>query len=147
VQGSAAAAVSAYRAYSTAVFAAERSPGDATVRDRLSKVSFDPARGKQLGYLVSLASQGVAWRGSPPSPRVSVLSVGLDAKPWPRVVVSDCPSPSPSWREYVVKTGAAVPTVASKVAPPFKISAELILYQDHWGVQSTTVDRSQTCAG
>lgn len=140
------AAVSAYSSFSAATFAVERHPAGNKERARLAGVSFDPARGKQLGYAVSLTSQGVAWRGSAPTPRTSVLSINLNAKPWPTVVVSDCPTPAPTWEEYVVKTGAAVPVANSGVSPPFQITADVILYQGHWGVQSTTVDRGRTCS-
>lgn len=140
------AALSAYKSFSAATFAVERHPDSSRVRAHLAGLSFDPARGKQLGYAVSLTSQGVAWRGSPPTPRATVLSINLDAKPWPTVVVSDCPTPAPSWQEYVVNTGATVPASTSGASPPFEITANVILYQGHWGVQSTSVDRSRTCS-
>ena len=138
-------ALSAYQSFSSATFAVERHPASTAERARLGAVSFDPARSKQLGYAVSLTSQGVAWRGPPPVPRASVLSINIAAKPWPTVVISDCPTPAPSWQEYVVKTGAAVPVTASGASPPYEITANVILYRGRWGVQSTTVDRSRTC--
>lgn len=138
-------ALSAYQSFSSATFAVERHPASTAERARLGAVSFDPARSKQLGYAVSLASQGVAWRGPPPAPRASVLSINIAAKPWPTVVISDCPTPAPSWQEYIVKTGAAVPVTASGASPPYEITANVILYRGRWGVQSTTVDRSRTC--
>lgn len=147
--GPASSAVAAYRALAAADSAAEKRPGDATLRKTIIAYTFDPLRGQLTGYLVSLSTQGVAWRGSPPQPRVSVVSVKPTASPWPQVMLSDCPTPAPTWQEYVVKTGKVVPPAPSQVTvpPPYRIAVEVIFYQGHWGVRSTTPDTSRTCTG
>lgn len=149
INGPATSAVAAYRALSAADNAAEAKPADARLRKQIVAYAFDPLRGQLTGYLVSLSTQGVAWRGSPPQPRVSVVSVKSSASPWPQVMLSDCPTPAPTWQEYVVKTGKVVPPAPSQVTvpPPYRIAVELIFYQGHWGVRSTTPDTSRTCTG
>lgn len=138
-------AVAAYAAFSSANFAAYRDPSNVSFRVRLSQLTFDPARGQQLGYLVSLVQQGVAWRGRPPTPRVSVLAESLAGKPYPTVTLADCPTPAPHWAEFVVKTGTKVATVPGAAAPPFTITVVVIYDQGHWGVQSATPDTRKTC--
>lgn len=139
--------MSAYLAFSTANFAAYRDPSSTPLRDKVSGLTFDPARGQQLGYLVSLTQQGVQWRGTPPTPRVSILASNLNEKPYPTVTLADCPMPAPDWAEYTATTGAKVSTVPGPAKPPFKITVVVIYDQGRWGVQKATPDTSATCTG
>lgn len=141
-------AVDAYRSFNAAATAATRDPekfmaGKDPTMD-FQRYSFDPFRGQYISYVMSLARQEVAFRGAPPQPRLSVLSADLTAKPYPKVVLSNCETPAPSWREYVVKTGKVVPE-ANQVPPPYRTTIEIIYYDKHWGVSKVTVDRTKTC--
>jgi hypothetical protein len=143
------AAVQAYRAFWRTAVNAQRHPvaaGENYPPDAdFGRFSFDPVRATYTGFISGLAAQGVQFRGTPPTPRVTVISVEPTAEPYPVVTLRDCQTPAPDWNEYVVSTGKQVPRASSTVQPPYEITAKVILYKGHWGVQSTTTDTSRTC--
>lgn len=145
----AALAVEAYQAFWRAAINAQRHPvaaGDAYPQEAdFARFSFDPVRATYTGFIAGLATQGVQFRGTPPTPRVSVISVEPAATPYPVVTLRDCQTPAPDWNEYVVATGKQVPKASAAVQPPYEITAKVIFYEGHWGVQATTTDTSRTC--
>jgi len=122
---------------------AEAEPGAADFRN----YSFDPMRGQYTAFVLGLASDKVAFKGAPPTPRITVSTVDMAATPHPTVVLSNCPTPAPTWKAYSLATGAEVPTTTSSVAPPYRLSVEVIEYQGRWGVAKVTADNSATCTG
>jgi hypothetical protein len=142
-------AVDAYLAFSAAAFVAEQKPpalgAPLPAGGDFSTYSFDPIKGDLLGYVTTLNRNHQAWRGTPPAPRVSVLSADLGAVPHPTVTLADCPTPAPTWEQYDVTTGAVAQPQPGSAPPPYLITAQLIYYEHHWGVSKTTHDSSRTC--
>lgn len=147
----AAAAVAAYEAFWRAAVNAQRHPvaADDTYPQAadFARFSFDPVRATYTGFISGLAAQGVQFRGTPPTPRVSVISVEPEASPYPVVTLRDCQTPAPEWNEYEVATGKQVLRASANVPPPYEITAKVIFYKEHWGLQSTTTNTSRTCTG
>jgi hypothetical protein len=144
-------AVNAYRNYVTALAEALRSPRklgqDYVPAADFTKFSFDPVRGQADVSIVSLGAQGELFKGDPGRPRVSVVALEPDAKPYPTVVLTDCPTPTPTWRIYDAKTGKAVTmTLPRGTQPaPYLSRIDVIYYQGHWGVSKIDADTSRTC--
>jgi hypothetical protein len=143
-------AVDAFLQFDTAASNAQRTPwglaATPPAEADFTKYSFDPIQHDYLIYILSLSRQGVEFRGTPDTPRIKVISTDLGAKPYATVVLSSCPTPAPTWKEYVVQTGAEVPSVAEKAPPPYLATITVIYYQNHWGVQKVTNDTSRTCS-
>ena len=144
-------AVDAYRRYTVAANNAERKPpaigADYPADADFSKYSFDPMRYQYETFIRNLSNQRVEFRGTPPAHRLSVISVNLSAVSYPTVVLSDCPTPAPTWKGYAVKTGEVVPYASAKFPPPYQLTVEVIRYKGHWGVREITADMSHTCTG
>jgi hypothetical protein len=144
-------AVNAYMNYVTALNVALESPrklGQSfTPAADFTKFAFDPARGQANAFIVSLSEQGQLFKGDPGRPRVSVDAIELDAKPYPTVVLKDCPTPTPTWRIYDAKTGKQMTmTLPPGTQPtPYLSTVEVIYYQGHWGVSKIDADTSRTC--
>jgi hypothetical protein len=143
-------AVDAFLKFDTAASNAKRTPwglGEKHPADAdFTKYSFDPIRHDYLLYILSLSQQGVEFRGTSDAPRVKVISTDLGAKPYATVILSNCPTPAPTWKEYVVQTGEEVPSVTKKAPPPYLATITVIYYENHWGVQKVTNDTSRTCS-
>ncbi|MBL8929326.1 MAG: hypothetical protein JNL54_04305 [Kineosporiaceae bacterium] len=122
-------------------FTAEAKPGPADFR----AYAFDPILGEYVAFVMGLASDKVAYRGTPPTPRISVTTVDLAATPYPRVELSNCPTPAPTWKQYSVTTGQELVTASPSVAPPYRLAVEVIQHQGRWGVSKITADGSATC--
>jgi hypothetical protein len=143
------AAADAYEAFNDAANNAQRKPvadGEKlTAAADFTKHSFDPLKTEYSAYIWSLESQGVEFRGTPYESHISVTKVDLKASPWPVVTLTDCPS-GDDWDEYSIKTNKRVPSADDgDVPPPWLVTAKVIYYKGHWGVQSTTVDKDRTC--
>jgi hypothetical protein len=112
-----------------------------------TKFAFDPVRGQANSSIVSLGEQGLLYKGDPGRPRVRVDAVEPDAKPYPTVVLKDCPTATPTWRIYDAKTGkdmTLLPPSGTKPTP-YLSTVEVIYYQGHWGVSKIDADTSRTC--
>jgi hypothetical protein len=144
-------AVNAYMNFVAALAQASRSPrklGQSFLPAQdFTKFSFDPIRGQANASIVSLSEQGQLFKGDPGHPRVSVAAIKPDAKPYPTVVLKDCPTPTPTWRIYDAKTGKAMTiTLPPGTKPtPYLSTIEVIYYQGHWGVSKIDADTSRTC--
>jgi hypothetical protein len=112
-----------------------------------SKFSFPPFQGQLDGSITALAGRHQSFRGEPGHPRVAVTRVNLTASPEPLVVLSDCPTPSPKFVLTDDITGKPIPVTLPPGAapPPYRVTVHLVQRQGHWGVLSTTADRSATC--
>ena len=145
-------AVIAYMNYVTAIAEALRKPFKLGAQNYLpaadfTKFAFDPVRGQANASVVSLSEQGLLYKGDPGHPRVRVDAVEPDAKPYPTVVLKDCPTPTPTWQIYDAKTGKQMPmTLPPGTKPtPYLSTVEVIYYQGHWGVSKIDADTSRTC--
>jgi hypothetical protein len=141
-------AVDSYKAFIDASNEAKRHPvadGDAWPSGAdFTKYSFDPIKTQYEAYIWGLESQGVEFRGTPATPHIAVTRVDLRAKPWPTVTLKDCPTGG-HFDEYSIKTNKKIPDANGDIPPPYLITAKVIHYKNHWGVQSTSVDKSRTC--
>lgn len=93
------------------------------------------------------ADPGVAYRGTPPTRRVSVVSSKLKGS-LPKVVLSDCPmfSTSDPWTAYNIKTGKAVPRKPVKVAPPYMSTVTMFQpNRKQWIIANFVTDFTKTC--
>jgi hypothetical protein len=142
-------AVRAYEAFQKAANNAQRKPvssgEDWPAGADFTKFSFDPIKTAYVSYVWGLEAQGVEFRGTPDTPHITVAKINLKASPWPTVLLKDCPTGG-DWQEYSIKTGKRVPSAEDPdVPPPYWITAKMIFYKQHWGLHSTTVDKSRTC--
>jgi hypothetical protein len=142
-------AVTAYEAFTDAAVNAQRkpiAPGEKWPSGAdFTKHSFDPIKTQFMNYIWYLESRGLEYRGTPDTPHISVKSMALDATPWPTVVLTDCQTGG-TWDEYVIKTGKRVPLAGNGPAPPpYLNTVKMIQYKGHWGIHSTTADKSRTC--
>lgn len=146
----AAAAVTAFTHYITATYNAQRAPRQPGQSYRAAanfpSYSFDPIRTQENAYISSLAAGGEAFRGTPPTPRVKVVRTDPQAEPYPMVVLTNCPTPAPTWVAYDTRTGEPVAYTKAKVPPPYLAIVTVILYEGHWGVQKISVDTGRTCS-
>jgi len=146
-------AVDAYLAYIAASNNALRKPRalgqDIPLSADYTKYSFDPERSELSVVIHQLWSQGLRMEGDPGQPRPKVRSMDLVAKPFPIVVLTDCPTPAVKWDAHDVKTGknAAVPPPSGTVPPPYRTTVQVINYKNHWGVAKITTDSGRTCSG
>ena len=144
-------AVNAYMNFVAAVSQALKNPRRSEQRYRsagdFTNYSFDPFRGQERASIVSLDEQDQVFKGDPGRPRVRVDAIESDAKPYPMVVLKDCPTPTPTWRTYDAKTGSDVtPQPPPGVEPmPYLSTIEVIYYEGHWGVSKIDADTSRTC--
>jgi len=144
-------AVNAYMNYVTARDEALRNPprlgqNYLPVAD-FTKFAFDPVRGQANTSIVSLGEQGLLYKGDPGRPRVRVDAIEAGVKPYPTVVLKDCPTPTPTWRIYDAKTGKdmTLPPPPGTKPTPYLSTVEVIYYQGHWGVSKIDADTSRTC--
>lgn len=142
-------ALAAYLAFTEAATAAQRDPAAFSRSEEsasaFTSVAFDPIRIAYIGYIGQLARANTAFRGTPSQPRVTVKSVALAAKPYPLVVLTDCPTPAPTWHAYEVESGKAVPDAVGSVPPPYELTIEVIKVNGRWGASKVDVDKSRTC--
>jgi hypothetical protein len=112
-----------------------------------TRFSFDPARGQAKASIASLGVQGLLFKGDPGHPRIKVVTILTDAKPYPMVVLKDCPTPTPKLRIYDAKTGKDMtqsPPPGTQPTP-YLSTIEVIYYQGRWGVSNIVADTSRTC--
>lgn len=144
-------AVDAYMAFDAGTSAAQQHPFNPVTSTPptgadFTKYSFDPTTPTTLQFVGALAAAGEAYRGTPPTARITITAINLAAKPYPVVTLVNCPTLAPTWHAYLVKTGEQVPDQQTKAPPPNPIAVEVIQYQGHWGVRTVTPE-AKTCAG
>jgi hypothetical protein len=143
-------AVDAYLKFANAVSNAERKPhqlGQAIdPAADYGKYSFDPVRAQENAYILYLAQKGWVRRGTPPTPHPQVVTVDLAAKPYPTVVLTNCPTPSPGWERnyYDAKTGKPVPDPYA-TQTPLTLSVQVIHFENHWGVYKIDRVKGKPC--
>lgn len=144
-------AIEAYDSFVAAVHAVQRTPvpsgtpypGDAD----LNQHSFDPARAQYQALVAGLAAEHLEYRGTPPTSRVTVSLIDVDATPWPRVVLADCRVGTDGWTAYDTRTGTARPDQVPGLPTPDGLAVTMIRDQQHWGVQTVLPAPAGTCSG
>lgn len=141
-------AVKAYLTYRATVTAAQESPSSSARLKALAATTIDPQQGKDGNTLLQDHLDSIAWRGAPPRPRVTVTQNRLQAKPYPTVIVRDCPTVSASWRPYLTTDNkpVAVEYPRGSARPPFAISVTVVRYKSRWVVQNVITSMRKTCA-
>lgn len=145
-----AAALSAYESFVKSYQVSERHPPSAANKPYVAsgsfpRFSFDPVRADAVSYILFLTQSQLKYVGTAPATRASVMTVSLNATPYPTVTVSDCPTAPASWKA-VATSGPPATTKPPKVAPPYRVTAQVIYYEKHWGVYKQTVTSSKTCS-
>lgn len=143
-QAAATAATAAYLKYEGLSHDAERAP-NRDFHGRMALVGVDPALGQFEKDLVTLATSSIAYRGTPPTPRIRISKVELSAKSPPAVTLTDCPDGQTRWVAFYVRSGKPVQILTTGVAPPYKVTVVVVRHQDRWQVSQTAVDRNRTC--
>ena len=140
------AAVTAYTAFVSASYTAERKPTDLTLVNALKAHSVDPALATEGQHLFGYRNSGIAWEGQPPTPRVTVQTITTTGA-YPTVTLNDCQTVSSTWKPYIVKTHKAVPITypTGSAKPPHAIAVKVIYFKNRWMVQSTTTNVKKTC--
>ncbi len=142
------AAMTAYIAFAKASRSAEEQPSDKSRFNSVRAHAVDPALANEGETLFNYQRANIAFKGQPPSPRVSVMVLAPAAKPYPTATVIDCPTISSRWKAYDTKTHNVVPIKypGETAKPPHPTTANLIYYGGRWAVQKITTDVRQTCA-
>ena len=75
--------------------------------------------------------------------------MALDAKPYPSVVIADCPAVSATWRVFDIKKNKPLPQVfpGGTAKPPYPTTSTVVYYRSHWTVQRVNTDVTRTCSG
>jgi hypothetical protein len=134
--GSTASAVQAYLAYEAWVTHAAMDPQSPNV-PALAGLASGAAYSDALQNLNS----SVVWKGTPATPRVSVVSVQFSDTV---VNLSDCAGPG-TLLPYYVATGKPVPLQADSVPPPYPTAVQVVVVKGAWSVTQANTDRTRTC--
>lgn len=105
-----------------------------------AKIEFDQA-------LAAAKKQGIAYKGTPSTPRLKVVSSAINGS-LPEVVLRDCglESSSDPFVGYYVATGKPVPTSKPKVPPPYAKTIKMFQPgRKQWVITSLTTDATKTC--
>lgn len=138
----------AYRAYTRELQLAQEHPNAPGNTAAIKRVALDPEQAEDFKSITELQEDGLAWEGPRDQARARVISVSLDAKPYPVGVVRDCPRLSKSRQLVYANSGKvvqSVPTKSNDTPPPYAITATIVKYQGRWAVQKTSADKKQTC--
>lgn len=143
--GSAAPAVDAYLAMLRAGNAAFRDPKHASTAT-INKYADGAIRYVYRQSLAQARRQGIAYRGTPATPRVRIVSAATGAS-LPKVVLRDCAlsSSDDPWTAYSVATGKPVAPAANKVPPPYANTITVFKTKDTWRVFTVKTDGTRTC--
>jgi hypothetical protein len=144
--GDAQAAVTAFLSLDAAENAAFRDPAHVSSAD-MDRYLIGSAQQVFDAALFNEKRAGRAYRGTPPTQRIRVVSTNMKAEP-KAVVLSSCPlaATTDPYTEYVVATGKAVPpSLTPGVPPPYGKTIKVIELSGQWRVSTFTTDGSKTC--
>lgn len=111
-----------------------------------AEFAVDPALGVILNDVTNLQLSSYEFRGVPPVSRITISHSDLGAKPYPFVVLVDCPTVSTTWKVYSQATGKPVQVVSQEIDPPYATTNEMVHIRERWVLRTTSVDRSRTCS-
>lgn len=145
VTPSAQSAVDAYIAFYNASTEVDRDPKHVRAAS-LDQYLTGNAQALFDGIYASMKEAGQAYRGTPPNPRLKVLSVISPTA----VLLTSCPvaSKNDPYTEYYVATGKAVPTGKPRnPPPPYLLTLTMKNVSSHWKLSDVLQDTSKTCSG
>lgn len=144
--GDARPAVVAFQNYTTAVAKAWADPKKADTA-AIQKYSNGQAALAQVNALAQARDQGVAYRGTRPTSRLTVVSKDLKGSV-PKVVLRDCAldDPSDPYELYIVKTGQPVVQPIPKIKPPYAKTITVLRISGRWLVAALQTNSSETCS-
>jgi hypothetical protein len=137
-------AVDAYIAFYNLSTSADRDPAHVDIAE-LDQYLTGKAKSLYDGVYASMKSAGLAYRGTPDAPRLTVGSVLS-----PRFVfLTSCPAASATnpFVQYKVSTGKPIVTKKPRVPPPWKRTISMRKVGSSWKVSDILVDTSKTCSG
>jgi hypothetical protein len=145
VTPSAQGAVDAYYSYFNADVAASRHPSQADLSFIAKYATGDPRTATQQAF-ASMKSQGRAWRGTSPDPRVKVKAVLSSTV----VQLTSClmVARGDPWEQYTVATGKALPVPKLTPPPPYLLT--IFMKVDDagiWQIYDLIQTRGATCTG
>lgn len=97
---------------------------------------------------MSYAANNIIWSGTAPTPRVTVVTASPGGKPYPTVMLRDCPTAAPTWKPYNAKTHKVIPVKfpGSNAPPPHAVTVAVVFYKSRWMVRKTVTEVTKTCA-
>lgn len=138
-------AVDAYIAFYNASTADDRDPAHADL-SALNRYLSGKARTLFDGIYADMKNSGLAYRGTPPNPRVKVQTVGSPTF----VILTSCPlaSSADPYVEYHVATGQPVTASPPRTpAPPYLLTLPMTKSGGQWQLTDVVQDTSRTCKG
>jgi hypothetical protein len=137
-------AVNAYLAGVNAANYVDRDPAHVPLA-KLDQYLTGDAKALFDSAFANMKKAGLAYRGTPDTPRVRVLAVISPTQ----VALSDCPMPSPTdpYTQYNVRTGRPVPVTTPTPPPPYRLLLNMTLVDGQWKLAGLDPDRSRTCTG
>ncbi len=135
--------VNRYMDFYNSLNQADRDPAHANIT-HLNTFLTDTALTLFDGVITGQAKAGLAYRGTPEDPRVSVSQVISPAF----IFLSSCPlaSKTDPFVQYTVATGKPVSVSTPSVPPPYKRTISMKKTADGtWKVSDLLVDSSKTC--
>jgi hypothetical protein len=98
------------------------------------------------GIYADMKKAGLAYRGTPPDPRVTVKSVGSATF----VILTSCPlvSTNDPYVEYHVNSGTPVAAGPMRTPPPpYRLTLPMAKTGSQWQLTDVLQDTSRTCKG
>jgi hypothetical protein len=112
-----------------------------------SRYSVHPVESQYAAFIRTLVRSHHAFRGTPPKSTIGVVSIDLQAEPYPLITLSDCQTDSANWRAYDTRTRVMNPQMTPRFAAPYGILVEVVYVRQRWGVQTVKADPAGTCTG
>ncbi len=142
-------AVAAYQLFQSAVAHSQEKPlaaaGEYPEGSDFTRYSFEPISTEFEAEIKRLKLANGQFRGTPPTSNVTVVSIDPDANPWPEVTLSDCQTGQAGWQAVDTRTGDPLPDIAPRVPRPYGITISMVYNQQHWGVNTMSMDPDRTC--
>ena len=136
-------AVAAYIASVNAGVAIDLDPAHTNIA-ALDNYLTGEAKNEIEGNYATMKKDGLAYRGTPATPRVRVLSVVSPST----ILLGNCPlaSKTDPFIQYYIKTGRPVPaTTTPSPPPPYLLLLNMTIVSGHWKLAKLVQDRSRTC--
>jgi len=135
-------AVNAYIAFYNAMTAADQDPAHADVA-KIDSYLTGKALALTRDVIANQKKSGIAYRGTPPNPRVKVETIFSSTF----MFLTSCPleSVTDPFVQYYVATGKPVPVTKPAVPPPYKLKLSMEKIGAAWKLADLLVDTSKTC--
>ena len=144
VQPDAQGAVDSYIEYLRAAYLVEANPASIR-RGDMNKLLGSDALKSVNAALDALGKAGIGYRGTPPDPRLKVVTIASSAL----VFLSSCPlqSKTDPYRQIVLATGRPVKVSDRQPGPPYLRTLTMFHNKKRWVLIRFSDDTSRTCTG